>query len=74
MLLGVLYTMLKSENSNSNKLYICVGLAFILYHHQPINVPTAGAQAFLIDCPQGERAITHHVGPVRIGGWFHIIY
>jgi hypothetical protein len=36
-------------------------------HHQPINV-TAGAQAFLMDYPQGERAITHHVGPVRIGG------
>jgi hypothetical protein len=33
-------------------------------HHylQPINVPTAGAH------PQGERAITHHAGPVRIGG------
>jgi hypothetical protein len=29
-------------------------------HHQPINVPTAGAQAFLMDYPQGERAITHH--------------
>jgi hypothetical protein len=40
----------------------------ILSHHQPINVPTAGAQAFLMDYPQGERAITHHAGPVRIGG------
>jgi hypothetical protein len=39
------------------------------FHHQPINVPTAGAQAFLMDYPQGERAITHHAGPVRIGGW-----
>jgi hypothetical protein len=38
------------------------------HHHQPINVPTAGAQAFVIDYPQGERAITHHAGPVRIGG------
>jgi hypothetical protein len=37
-------------------------------HHQPINVPTAGAQAFLMDYPQGERAITDHAGPVRIGG------
>jgi hypothetical protein len=37
-------------------------------HHQPFNVPTAGAQAFLMDYPQGERAITHHAGPVRIGG------
>jgi hypothetical protein len=33
------------------------------FHHQPINVPTAGAQAFLMDYPQGERAITHHAGP-----------
>jgi hypothetical protein len=24
------------------------------YHHQPINVPTAGAQAFLMDYPQGD--------------------
>jgi hypothetical protein len=27
------------------------------HHHQPINVPTAGAQAFLMDYLQGERAI-----------------
>jgi hypothetical protein len=40
----------------------CVGL-----HHQPINVPTVGAQAFLMDYLQGERAITHRAGPVRIG-------
>jgi hypothetical protein len=38
-------------------------------HYQPINVPTAGAQAFLMDYPQGERAITHHASPVRIGGY-----
>jgi hypothetical protein len=25
------------------------------HHHQPINVPTAGAQAFLMDNPQGEE-------------------
>jgi hypothetical protein len=37
-------------------------------HHQPIKGPTAGAQAFLMGFPQGERAITHHAGPVRIGG------
>jgi hypothetical protein len=37
-------------------------------HHQPINAPTAEAQAFLTDYPQGERAITHHAVPVRIGG------
>jgi hypothetical protein len=33
-------------------------------HHQPSNVPTAGAQAFLVDYPQGERAITHQCGLV----------
>jgi hypothetical protein len=38
------------------------------HHHQPINVPTAGAQAFLMDYLQGEPAITHHAGPVRIVG------
>jgi hypothetical protein len=36
-------------------------------HHQPINVPTAGVQTFSKDYPQGERAITHHAGPVQIG-------
>jgi hypothetical protein len=40
---------------------------YYLRHNQPINVPTAGAQAFLIDHPHGERAITHHSGSVRIG-------
>jgi hypothetical protein len=30
------------------------------HHHQPINVPTAEAQAFLMDYPQGERAILQH--------------
>jgi hypothetical protein len=44
------------------------GLLVRLHHHQPINVPTAGAQAFLMDYPQGERAINHHAGPERIGG------
>jgi hypothetical protein len=38
------------------------------HHHQPINVPTAGAQAFLMDCTYGKRAITHHAGPVRVSG------
>jgi hypothetical protein len=38
------------------------------HHHQPINVSTAGAQAFFMDYPQGERAITHYAGPVRISG------
>jgi hypothetical protein len=35
-------------------------------HHQLINVPTAVAQAFIMDYPQ-ERAITDHAGPVQIG-------
>jgi hypothetical protein len=38
------------------------------HYHQPINVPTAGAQTFLMDYPQEERAITHHADPVRVGG------
>jgi hypothetical protein len=40
----------------------------IHHHHQPINIPTPGAEAFLMDHPLGERAITHYAGPVRIGG------
>jgi hypothetical protein len=38
------------------------------HHHQPIYLPTAGAQAFHMDYPQGERAITHNAGPVPVGG------
>jgi hypothetical protein len=30
---------------------------FSFYHHHLINVPTAGAQAFLMDNPQGERGV-----------------
>jgi hypothetical protein len=37
------------------------------YYHQPINVPNAGAQAFLMHYTSGERAITHHAGPLRVG-------
>jgi hypothetical protein len=33
------------------------------HHHQPINVPTAGAQAFLLDYAEGERAINPPRGP-----------
>jgi hypothetical protein len=34
-------------------------------HHQPINVPTVEAQAFLMD--YGPMwVITHHAGPVRV--------
>jgi hypothetical protein len=40
-------------------------------HHQPIDGPTAGAHAFLMDYTQGEQAITHHAGPVRVGGLYH---
>jgi hypothetical protein len=52
-----------------NQLVMMMMMMVRLYHHQPINVPTAGAQAFLMDYLQGEQAITHHAGPVRIGGW-----
>jgi hypothetical protein len=36
-------------------------------HHQLIIVLTGGAQAFLMDYLQGQRAITHD-SPVRFGG------
>jgi hypothetical protein len=39
---------------------------FTNLHYHPINVPTAVAQAFLMDYTQRERAITHHAGPVRV--------
>jgi hypothetical protein len=35
------------------------------HHHQPINDPTARAQALLMDYTLAERAITHHL---RVGG------
>jgi hypothetical protein len=41
-------------------------LSRVFIHYQPINVPTAGAQAFLMHYPQGGLTITHHPGPVRI--------
>jgi hypothetical protein len=45
----------------------CQSLHFIHHHHhQPINAPTAGAQAFLMDYLQGERVITQLAGQVRI--------
>jgi hypothetical protein len=40
----------------------------VIHHHQPINISTAEAQTFLMDYPQAEWAITHHAGPVWIGG------
>jgi hypothetical protein len=42
----------------------------VIQHHQPINVPIAGAQTFLMNYPQGEQVIIHHTGAKRIGGWF----
>jgi hypothetical protein len=51
--------MLKSEKKKVIGTYI---------HHQPINVLTARAQAFLMDYTQGERAITHLAGPERVSG------
>jgi hypothetical protein len=52
---------------NSIYCHVCI---ITRHHHQPINVLTAGAQAFLMDYPQGERALTHHAGPVRVGGYY----
>jgi hypothetical protein len=57
-----------AENITLETTMISVYLLYHHHHHQPINVPTAGAHAFLMDYPQGERAITHRAGPVRIGG------
>jgi hypothetical protein len=37
------------------------------HHHQPINVPSAGAQALLMDHTEGEGAMTRHASPGRIG-------
>jgi hypothetical protein len=61
----------------SNEWYICkkISIAYdavepfgVHHHHQPINVSTAGVQAFYMDV-QGERAITHHEGPVPSEAW-----
>jgi hypothetical protein len=41
---------------------------FFPHRQQPINVPTAEAQAFLMDYTKVEQATTHHVGPLRVGG------
>jgi hypothetical protein len=38
------------------------------HHHQPINVPTAGAQPSLWITHKENGPITHHAGPVRVGG------
>jgi hypothetical protein len=35
----------------------------LISHHQPIDLPTAGAQAFLMDYLQGERAHNPPRGP-----------
>jgi hypothetical protein len=39
----------------------------IISNHKPIYVPTAGAQAFLMDYPQGEQALTMWAR-VRVAG------
>jgi hypothetical protein len=39
-------------------LYVLLLFESINNHYQPINVPTAGVQAFLMDYTLGERAIT----------------
>jgi hypothetical protein len=36
------------------------------HHHQPINVPTAGAQAFLMDHPQGEVLVLVEINELVI--------
>jgi hypothetical protein len=42
---------------------------YIHLHHQPINVPTAGEQAYLMDYTQGEGAKIYHADPVQISGF-----
>jgi hypothetical protein len=37
------------------------------HHYQPINVPTSGAQAFLMDYTLEKQTITQHAGPVWVG-------
>jgi hypothetical protein len=49
-----------------NDVIVTIDVLAPCHHHQLINVPTAGAQVFLTDYPQGELAITHHAGPVQI--------
>jgi hypothetical protein len=44
----------------------CIYNILKVIHHQPINAPTAGAQALLMDYLQGQRAITHHAGPGQL--------
>jgi hypothetical protein len=58
------------QNSWNINISLFLNVLFFLsrHHHQAIYVPTAGAQAFLMDYPQEEQAIAHHTGPVRIGG------
>jgi hypothetical protein len=56
-----------TRNSNCKIIYLTF---YHYYYHQPINAPTAGAQAFLMDAI--KQAIIHHAGPVRIS-WLHHI-
>jgi hypothetical protein len=56
--------------SRFDKMWVVGGTS---HDHQPINAPTAGAQAYLMDYPQEARAITLHAGPVRVDGWRDIL-
>jgi hypothetical protein len=67
---------LVSNNEISRYLFFIPGFPVSIYdsrlnpidhHHQPINDPTAGTQAFFMDYTQVERAITH-AGLLQIGG------
>jgi hypothetical protein len=55
------YDIHEGKHSPCTFLLVCY-----VHHHQPINVPAAEVQAFLMDYTQGERAISHHAGPVRV--------
>jgi hypothetical protein len=51
----------------SSKIFLWVSaIIIIIISHCWGNVPTAGAQALLMDYTYGERAIAHHAGPVRV--------
>jgi hypothetical protein len=64
--LSVLYATLLKTYIVSASLSSYINRAFTYYmsivkmvhHHQPINVPIPGAQAFLMDYQEGEQAIT----------------
>jgi hypothetical protein len=59
-------------NLVSKKKGMCIISLILYHHHQPINAPTGGAQGFLMGYPQGQRAITHYAGPVRVGSLYMV--